>query len=125
MMGFWSDGVCKHSVNNESKDRASVVGPNMPFPSMSNGNPSHPWASEFAPVRISGNNDMEDISSVQPYAYHLQLNPLWKSISRDNCKFGEYVDGRVKGAIQFSGRFFLKSGNTSEIDDEVLPHMRR
>ncbi|KAL7478040.1 hypothetical protein ACHAW6_003826 [Cyclotella cf. meneghiniana] len=125
MMGFWSDGVCINSFNNDSKDCASVMGPNMPFPIISNRDPTHPWASEFAPVSISGNNDMDDTCSVYPHANYLQLNPLWKSISLDNGKFGEYVDGKVKGAYQFSGRFFLKSGNTSEIDDEVLPLIRR
>eukprot|EP00804_Cyclotella_cryptica_P007028 CCRYP_007146-RA/>CCRYP_007146-RA protein AED:0.03 eAED:0.03 QI:438/-1/1/1/-1/0/1/22/264 len=124
MLGFWGDGVRKHFAKNDSNDRASVMGPNMPFPIISNGNPSHPWANEFVPVRIRENDFMEDVRSVSPYA-SLEVNPLWKSISRDNDTFGEYDDGRLKGSVQFSGRFFLKSGETGEIDDEVLAQAKR
>jgi hypothetical protein len=103
MMGFWADGVRTQGE----------LGPNMPLPNI-NGNHLS-WTSEFTPIKIKDLDELQSNHSTDSTNTAIEVNPLWKPIH--SSTFGEYAND---DAMQFSGRFFLRSDCTSEIDDEVL-----
>jgi hypothetical protein len=111
MLGFWAEGVCTQLTSN--------IGPNMPFPQTSNNdNQPHSWAKDFVPVKLK-DGECADINSHVTTYPAIEVNPLWTEIHPKSAKCGEF-SGQNEDAIQFSGRFFLKSCNAREIDDEIV-----
>lgn len=105
MMGFWANGVRTQGE----------LGPNMPLPNINGKHLS--WTSEFTSIEINDLDELQSNHSTDSTNTAIEVNPLWKPIHHDSSTFGEYAND---DAMQFSGRFFLRSDCTSEIDDEVL-----
>jgi hypothetical protein len=61
-------------------------------------------------------------NSITTAAAVIEVNPLWTPIHRDSSTFGEYINDNAM-AMYFSGRFFLRSVCTREIDDEIIHNM--
>ncbi|KAL3790172.1 hypothetical protein ACHAWO_012954 [Cyclotella atomus] len=115
MMGFWANGV-------SIQDMSLGIGPNMPFPMINDSGTS--WAKEFEPIQMQ-EDELEGTSvtnSITTAAAVIEVNPLWTPIHRDSSNFGEYINDNAM-TMYFSGRFFLRSVCTREIDDEIIHNM--
>ena len=111
MLGFWDDTVCTQST--------SKIGPNMPFPRMPSDNPSDDWTGDFLPIKLR-DNEFVSASDSNSNAF-VEVKPLWTPIyQHHNNTFSEYTKELGGSAINFSGRFFLKSNDTNVIDNEIL-----
>ena len=111
MMGFWGDGVFTQG--------ATDVGPNTPYPNKSKDRTSSfSWANEFLPIKIEHCDLLRD-SNPFSIGAAIEVQPLWIPIGRSDDYYREFINGGID-PIQFTGRFFLKSGSTNEIDDGIL-----
>ena len=114
MMGFWKD-VCLTTPDENSK--GSPMGPNVPFDRLLKS--TNAWAEEFKPIVIS-EKDIGHISTTNTIID--DIDPLWVPVQNKSMEgekaFGEYAPSEE--AKQFSGRFFLKSLEPTDIDHNVL-----
>lgn len=111
MMGFWPDGVCTQS--NEDN-----VGPNTPFPKMASDSYCHAWTKEFTPVKVDEVLHNDKVGDYSTSCSAVEVKRLWMAVSPSNGTFAEYIE--TNESMKFSGRFFLNSNSTSEIDDVIL-----
>ena len=108
MLGFW---------NEVQLTQDSSTGPNVPFEKAKN-----EWAREFNAVPYEGFSFAEpseaSADSIET------IDPLWTETEHSiddgsafDEDFGEY---RRFGGTRFSGRFFLETKQTTQIDREIL-----
>jgi len=91
----------------------------MPFPRMPSDNPSDDWTGDFLPIKLR-DNEFVSASDSNSNAF-VEVKPLWTPIYQyHNNTFSEYTKELGGSAINFSGRFFLKSNDTNVIDNEIL-----
>ena len=112
MMGFWGDGVCTQG--------SSDFGPNTQYPNVATDQTSSSgWANEFLPINIGEQDHYLKDSNSFPLGKVIEVQPLWTSIGRSDDTFCEFIDGD-NNPIKFTGRFFLSSDSTNEIDNAIL-----
>jgi len=109
MLGFWNKTV--------QLTQDSSIGPNVPFVDAKN-----EWTSEFNAVPMDEGFSFGKESEASSADSIETIDPLWTetecSIDEESFAFGEY---RRSGETQrFSGRFFLESKQTAQIDKEIL-----
>lgn len=120
MMGFW-EAVCTTSTSKTTN--SGEHGPNVPFESICRNNT---WTEEFKAFSITS-SDIANVKTNVSRANneHLDVSvlcPLWVPVvsgvnTETNESFGEYSAGN---ATKQHGRYFLKSLDPTEIDNEVL-----
>ena len=104
MMGFWKE-VSLTAPNQTSK--SLTIGPNIPFPSC--------LLDEFKPLMLDKSIlSMHKHTTTKP----IPVKPLWVEI-KGNCAV-KSVKTVTTNDEDFSGRFFLKTTEPTEIDKEVL-----
>ena len=124
MMGFWEEvSLTVPEKSGEGALSVEKMGPNVPFDSVAEKNT---WTDEFDPISL-GENDIVDIETKRVHSNVSNevpiIDPLWVPIRKgstesDDNTFGEYTSC-IK-ASPLHGRFFLKSLQTTDIDQEVL-----
>ncbi|KAL3776878.1 hypothetical protein ACHAW5_007679 [Stephanodiscus triporus] len=133
MMGFWRD-VRTTTTATETGDDASSsfsttaglrpIGPNVPYVPQDG-----TWTDEFVSTSVSGSDlaDIDTMSATTDESSDLAVvNPLWIPIvsvvnaNEDKKYFGKYSRRDGDKEIQPTVRFFLKSLDPRNIDDEVL-----
>ena len=103
MVGFWEDvSLTQSTPSNE-------LGPNMPFPSR-----SASFLEDLKPLVPPPKIGKRNWLAARPQ----HIENIWVRVPQiaDSADFGEYHDFDVN----FTGRFFLRSTTTKEIDEEVL-----
>ena len=104
MMGFWKEVTLTTVPDKISQ--CLTIGPNVPFPSS--------LLCEFKPIAFDENTftiQRNHATTVEPTL----VKPLWTEIDQDDDSNGVATTER-----DFSGRFFLKSTDPTEIDKTVL-----
>ncbi len=130
MMGFWKDVRTTTTIGADAStsfgaNGRSTIGPNVPYLPREG-----TWTEEFEPIPVSG----DDLAGMESTSVRTDetidglemIHPLWIPITdgdttaKDATSIG--VNSRHDGddGIQFSSRFFLKSMDPKDIDDEVL-----
>ena len=113
MLGFWNKTV--HLTQTQD----SSIGPNLPFVVTK----TNEWTSEFNAVQMNKGFSFAKASEASPINAIETIDPLWNgtelsSSDDESIAFGEY---RRSGEKQrFSGRFFLETKRTAQIDSEIL-----
>jgi hypothetical protein len=137
MMGFWGDvrttisttTVAMGDGTSSSSGTAGgppLTGPNVPYASLAG-----TWTEELDPISmvgddLAGNNKTRSAEMDQFCSDLVVVDPLWipildGTITEDGEKsFSEYSCRRDNDDIQPSSRFFLKSLDPRDIDNEVL-----
>ncbi|KAL7438153.1 hypothetical protein ACHAXH_008410 [Discostella pseudostelligera] len=120
MMGFW-ETVCTTSASRTTT--SGERGPNVPFENICHDNT---WTEEFNRYSVTS-SDIANMKTNVSQANNENLDvyvlcPLWVPVlngvnTQTDEGFGEYSAGH---AIKQHGRYFLKSLDPTEIDNEVL-----
>lgn len=108
MMGFWKD--VKLTVPDKTTQHLTI-GPNAPFPSS--------LLDEFKPVAVNESSlSMQMLAASNHMQDPILVSPLWTELSNGQaCDSNEVA---TAGEQDFSGRFFLRSSDPTEIDNIVL-----
>lgn len=108
MIGFWKDVTLTVP---DKTSQSLTIGPNVPFPSS--------LIDEFKPITV----DESTLSMhMQVTSKHVKdpilVSPLWRKVS--NGQSAEPNEFATVGSKDFSGRFFLRSTDPTEIDNMVI-----
>jgi hypothetical protein len=108
MMGFWKD--VRLTVPDKTSE-CLTIGPNVPFPSS--------LLDEFKPIAVDESSlSMHMLAASKHVQHPILVSPLWTELSNEQA--GNSNEFASAGEQDFSGRFFLRSTDPTEIDDIVL-----
>ena len=106
MIGFWKDVTL--SVPDKTP-QCLTIGPNVPFPSS--------LLAEFKPIAVDENTVTKHMHAAIKHVIDPNLvRPLWTEIDQA----GDCNEAATISEKDFSGRFFLRSTDPTEIDKKVL-----